>query len=111
MRKPGSEPVYVQEGRPCRPHCKNTRTRRNGKWDRMYRDPAQRYKCMRCGRRFPDDAGFAGRHYPPHAILFALLALSMGMNGPQISLMMRQDRGPGIGPSTIEMGPALLRTG
>ena len=96
------KPVVLREEPLHCPGCKGRNIRKDGKRPRKYRDMAQRHKCRDCKTRFSDEPGFTGRHYGPDIILFSLLVFSMGMSAPQISLIIRQDKGLNVCHSTIQ---------
>ena len=85
----GVEQIRLREPLLLCHKCKNSNVRKDGTRSKKYSKPAQRYKCAMCKARFSDDIGFAGRHYPPSAILLALM-YSMGLSGSQISRVIVQ---------------------
>lgn len=102
--KPGGKKVVIGE-KDDEIQCPNGHTGRiscNGKRPRVYRETAQLYTCGECGARFTHDIGFAGRHYPPEAILLALSLFAVGNAPASISLVIWQHMSLKIHPDTIQ---------
>ena len=102
--KPGNKKVVVEEEVAVRcPKGHTENLSRAGKRERVYREPAQRYRCPKCRKRFTwDEVGFAGMHYPPAAVLLAISLFVIGNAPADIALVIRQNMSITVHETTVQ---------